>query len=418
MLVGLSGGIESVVLLHVLARGLRWPSSRLSAVHVNHQLSPNASGWATFCMHLCDRLAVPLHVAVVEVKRGNSTEAAARAARYRAYSAVPADFLVLAHNRDDQAETLLLQLLRGAGPLGLAAMTSLRPAAGVMPSVLRPLLDVPRAEIERYARRFRLRWVNDESNDDRTYLRNFLRHDVLPLLNTRLPGSGAILARAARHQAEASDLLNVLAQHDLGRLVAGKPLPVTRLACLDAVRARNTMRGFLRLNGLSMPEADRLEEALRQVLSARNDAQVRVDLGAAELRRFRGSLYLVKPLPELPAGWNVTWDGAGVLPLPLLGGTLKAAKRRGQGIAPRLLRDRELIVSARRGGETLRLSARGNTRTVRNLLQEAGLPPWRRERLPFLWVDARLAAVPGLGVDAAFQARRHEIGVDPEWVWD
>ena len=416
LLIGLSGGIDSVVLLHVLARGLRVPPSRLTALHVNHQLSPNAARWAGFCGRLCARLGVPLRSVTVEVKRGNSTEAAARAERYRAYAAVPADFVLLAHNRDDQAETLLLQLLRGAGPRGLAAMGVLKPAAGAMPAVLRPLLDVPRAEIERYARRYRLRWVEDESNEDIYYLRNFLRHEVLPLLESRFPGSGATLARASRHQAEASELLDVLARNDLGRLAPGRPLPVARLLRLEPARARNALRGFLRLNGMAMPESDRLEEALRQCTLARRDARVCVDLGDAELRRYQDGLYLVRPLPEVKPDWEQVWDGR-PLPLPQLGGTLRMVRRKGQGIAVHWLDQTTLTVRARRGGESLRLRAGGHTRTLRNLLQEAGLPPWTRERLPFIWLDGQLVAVPGVGINVDFRARRTEMGLSPVWSW-
>lgn len=417
LLVGLSGGIDSVVLLHVLARGVRWPSSRLSAIHVNHQLSPNAGRWAAFCRRLCDRLGVPLHVRQVEVRRGNSTEAAARDARYRAYAGLQSDRVVLAHNRDDQAETLLLQLLRGAGPRGLAAMAVMRPAAGAMPAVLRPLLEVPRIEIERYARRHRLNWVEDESNEDRAYLRNFLRHDVLPLLESRLPGSGATLARAARHQAEASELLDVLARRDVGRLAAGQPLPVGKLARLERARARNALRWFLRLNGVTMPDADRLEEALRQSVEAGRDAQVCVDLGGVGLRRFRDALYLVRPLPPLSRDWEIAWDG-GVLPLPDLGGTLRLVRRKGRGIAAHWLQDQALTVRVRRGGELLRPQADGRARTVRNLLQEAALPSWARERLPFIWLGDRLAAVPGLGIAAEYQVHRTGMGLCPEWEWN
>lgn len=418
LLVGLSGGIDSVVLLHLLARGARWPRDRLSAIHVNHRLSPQAGRWAEFCRLLCRRLEVPLHVVEVTVKRGNSTEAAARAARYNAYSAMQADVVALAHNRDDQAETLLLQLLRGAGPRGLAAMPVLKPASGLMPAVLRPLLDVPRSEILRYARRHRLKWVDDESNEDRTYLRNFLRHDILPLLEARSPGCSATLARAARHQAEASEMLDALARRDLGAVAAGRPLPAERLSRLDPVRGRNALRWFLRLNGVAMPEAGHLEEALRQCTAARRDARVRVDLGSVELRRFQDALYLVRPLPPLSPGWSVDWNGRQPLPLPQLGGTLRMRWCRGQGIAPRWLDEGRLTVRVRRGGDAMRLEQRGRSRTLRNLMQEAALPPWLRERLPFLCLGKELVAVPGLGVDVRFQAAPSGPGLLPVWTPD
>ena len=415
--VGLSGGIDSVVLLHVLARDLRWPAARLSAVHVNHQLSPHAARWAAFCARLCRRLEVPLQIANVAVVRGNSTEAAARVARHGVFAATGAKLVVLAHNRDDQAETMLLQLLRGAGPLGLAAMPELRAAAQGIPAILRPLLDVPRSDIAAYARAHRLKWMDDESNRDRAYLRNFLRHDILPALSVKVPGVGATLARAARHQAEAADLLDALARQDFGR---GKTttLPVSRLARLDAPRARNLLRYFLRMNGVAMPDAVRLDELLRQATGARPDARVSVALGPVEIKRFHGRLHVVQPLPRKATELEWTWNGHGTLSMPELGGALRLVRRRGMGIDARLLRDAVLTVRTRRGGESLRLSAGARRRTVRNLLQEAAIAPWVRDRLPCIFVNGELACVTVLGVDSAFQARPGTAGMLPVWMAD
>lgn len=413
--VGLSGGIDSVVLLHVLARGLQWP--HLTAVHVNHQLSPHAARWAAFCTRLCRKLGMPLQITSVEVVRGNSTEAAARAARYGVFAATGAKLVVLAHNRDDQAETVLLQLLRGAGPLGLAAMPELKAATRETPAVLRPLLDVPRTDIAAYARAHRLKWVDDESNRDRAYLRNFLRHDILPVLSAKVPGVGVTLARAARHQAEAADLLDALARQDFGR---GKTttLPVSRLVRLDSPRARNLLRYFLRVNGVAMPDAVRLDELLRQATGARLDARVCVTLGGVEVRRFRGHLHIVKPLQRTTANPEWTWDGRSTLHIPELGGSLRLVRRRGMGIDARLLRDAVLTVRTRRGGESLRLSAGARRRTVRNLLQEAAIAPWVRDRLPCIFVNGELACVTDLGVDSAFQASPGTAGMLPVWMAD
>jgi len=416
--VGLSGGIDSVVLLHLLVRGLHISPRRISAIHVNHQISPHASRWATFCRSLCREFGVKLQVARVDVPRGNSTEAAARAARHAVFAASGADVLALAHNRDDQAETLLLQLLRGAGPRGLAAMPVLKPDVVGRPAVLRPLLEVPRASIEAYARSHGLRWVEDESNEDRAYLRNFLRHDVLPLLEHKLPGVRATLARAARHQAECSELLDALAGEDLGAAGRDGRLPLVLLQGLAPPRARNALRYFLRCNNVAMPEAERLDELLRQATTARGDARVCVELGAVEMRRFQGVLYIVKPLPPLPTKFVVPWNGRGTLLLPQLGGSLQWGRRKGEGISARRLKVAPLAVRVRQGGETLRLAPGGRRRTVRNLLQEAALPPWMRERLPFLYIGDELAAVAGLGVDVKFQARAGEAGLLPVWTPD
>lgn len=413
--VGLSGGVDSMVLLHLLRRGLRLAPARISAIHVNHQISPHAASWAAHCRRYCRELGVNLRVVKVEVPRGNSTEAAARAARHAVFAASGADVVALAHNRDDQAETLLLQLLRGAGPRGLAAMPGFRPGA---PALWRPLLEVPRSAIEAYARRHRLSWVEDDSNIDRAYLRNFLRHDVLPLVERKVPGANVVLARAARLQAEASDLLDTLAAQDLGGNSAGTSLAMTVLQDLPGHRARNVLRYFLRLNGVTMPEAGRLEELLRQALTARNDARVCVNLGEVELRRFRGALHIVRPLPPLARNFELVWHGRGVLALPQLGGILRLERCKGDGIAAGWMRCRTLTVRVRGGGEGIRLTADGPRRTVRNLLQEAALPPWRRDRLPLLYLDEALAAVPGAGVDERFRPAAGGTGWLPVWLPD
>jgi tRNA(Ile)-lysidine synthase len=416
--VGLSGGIDSVVLLHVLVRKLRLSPGRISAIHVNHQISPNAARWAAFCRRCCRELGVKLRVARVNVPRGNSTEAAARAARYAVFAESGADALLLAHNRDDQAETVLLQLLRGAGPRGLSAMPVLRAGNSGVSVLLRPLLETPRAEIEAYALRHGLQWVEDESNEDRAYLRNFLRHDALPLLESKLPGLRGTLARAARHQAECSALLDELAAGDLGAEHHHGRLPLFLLRGKSTARARNALRYFLRCNDVKMPEAERLDELLRQATTARVDARVCVDLGGYELRRYQDALHLVRPLPPVAKTFELSWSGRGTLSLPQLGGSLRLVRRRGEGFAAAALRGATLLVRVRRGGELLQPEPTGRRRTVRNLLQEASLPPWLRERLPFIYVDGRLAAVPGLGVDAQFRAGAASSGLLPEWTLD
>lgn len=408
--VGLSGGIDSVVLLHLLRCGLGLQPSRLSAIHVNHQINPEAARWVAHCRRYCSELGVTLLTRKVEVIRGNSTEAAAREARYGVFARSRAAVIALAHNRDDQAETVLLQLLRGAGPRGLAAMPEFR---GGEPALWRPLLGVPRAEIAEYARCHGLRWVEDCSNADTAYTRNFLRHDVMPRVTARLPAAATVLSRAARLQAEAADLLDELAAADLG-LDAG-PLPVTLLAPLSAPRARNALRLHLRRRGLTMPDASRLDELLRQLLSSRNDARLEVGLGPYSARRHRGALHLLRTLPPLPAGYSRPWNGRGQLRLPELGGCLELVRAApgAAALAPRWLR--ELSLRVRTGGECLRPRPGSRRRSLRNLLQEAGLAPWLRARWPLLYVGDRLAAVPGIGVDADFQASPGRPGWMPCW---
>ena len=414
--VGLSGGVDSVVLLDVLlalAPQYQW---QISALHVNHQLSPHAGEWARFCRRLCRERGVPLRVVKVSVARGDSIEAAARDARYAAYRAQAAPHVVLAQHQDDQAETLLLQLLRGAGVKGLAAMPPAR-ADVLRPGlqVLRPMLGVTRCDIETYAAQHDLRWIEDESNTDSYYLRNFLRQDILPRIETRVPAYRATLARAAGQAAEAAQLLDALALQDGASALTEGTLAVSALAPLSAARARNLLRYFLASQGVRMPDARRLGEGLRQALDARIDARVCVSLGAQVLRRHRGMLHVV-PQSMPPAVFARPWREERSVAVPELGGVLEMRRRRGTGIDLEKLLAAPVMLRTRRGGERLQPDAARPRRPVKDLFQMQGVPPWKRDALPYLWSGERLVWVPGVGVDCAFRASSGAAGVMPLWV--
>jgi tRNA(Ile)-lysidine synthase len=402
---GFSGGLDSTVLLHLIA-GLRGELGfTLSAVHVHHGLSAQADAWAEHCRRLCAGLEVPLQVERVAVNRGGlGLEAAAREARYRVFAGLDADALALAHQRDDQAETVLLQLLRGAGSKGLAAMPAERALGPI--KLLRPLLAVPRSEIEAYARAQGLAWVDDESNADTAMSRNAARHHLMPLLEDLFPGAAVTLAQAAAQFAETAALLDALARLDGAGAAEG--LAVAHLAELDAARARNLLRRYLELHGIPI-RRDRLHEALAQMLAARADAQPVVDFGAASLRRFQGRVVLVKNPPP-PAVQTWRWRGEAELDLGVAG-KLGFTMATGQGV--RL--PGQVVVALRKGGEKLGPVALRPARTLKNLLREAGVPPWLRARLPLVYVDGRLAWAAEIGADAAFQAGPDEAGWLISW---
>jgi tRNA(Ile)-lysidine synthase len=410
LVIGLSGGVDSVVLLDILARVATRSRIKLSAIHVNHQLSPNAAGWARFCRALCRTYGIPLRVVKVTLARGNSVEAAARAARHEVFRKLQVDYVVLAHNQDDQVETLLLQLLRGAGVKGLAAMPLVKDER-----ILRPLLDVPRNEIERYGRRRKLEWVEDESNRDTYFLRNFLRRDVLPLVATRYPAYRSTLARSARNLAEAAQLLDQLAVLDAGADLKHGTLALAALRRLESVRAKNLLRYFLSTHGLTMPPAERLVEALRQVLTAKQDTRVLIELNGAQLRRFAGRLHLVRNVNALPEDFAKRWRGEKALALPELGGVLKLARGR-EGISLARLRGHSVTIAVRHGGERLQPDCRRPRRSLKNLLQEARIPIWLRNRLPLIFCDGELVWAAGVGVDCAYRAAADEPSMVPEWV--
>lgn len=280
--VGLSGGRDSVVLLHLLqSLGL---GSRLSALHVHHGLSPHADAWTDFCRRFCQAIGVALSVRPVAVESGSGLglEAAARQARYAAFADCDADCLLLAHHRDDQAETVLFNLVRGAGVAGAAGMPAERRLGGLR--LLRPLLAAPRADIEAYAADHHLAWIDDESNLDTDFSRNFLRHQVMPVLAGRFPGASACLAAAGRHFAEADGLLADLAQLDWQCCANGDRLMMRALRELSPERVKNLLRHRLRLLGWRTPAADRLDEFVRQLLTAAPDRHPGLDLPDGRMR--------------------------------------------------------------------------------------------------------------------------------------
>jgi tRNA(Ile)-lysidine synthase len=276
------------VLLHVLV-GLGF-GNRLRALHVNHGLSPNAARWVDACVAYCDGLGVPLAVesVAVELNSGSGLEAAARTARYAAFAACGCDVLLLGHHRDDQAETLLFNLLRGAGVAGAAAMPEERHYGGLR--ILRPLLACSRDEVEAYARDKGLAWSEDESNGDTALTRNFLRHEVMPLVTARFPGAGANLARAAGHFGDAAALLAELAALDWRAAATGDELRLESLRALSPARLANLLRYRLHVLGWQVPSATRLDEFCRQLLVAGPDRHPELHLPQGRMVAGRGRL--------------------------------------------------------------------------------------------------------------------------------
>jgi tRNA(Ile)-lysidine synthase len=317
-------------------------------------------------------------------------------------------------------------------PLVRREARTTRTRAGSSAALLRPLIGVARAGIESYAAACGLAWIEDESNDDTRYTRNWLRHDVLPLLAQRAPGVRATLARAADNMSEAAALLDDLARIDAGmaapRSACPSPRPCPRLGArgnagaipletiraLSPARAKNLLRFLIAEGGWPMPTAERLQEGLRQALEARRDAGVVVELGACELRRHAGSIYLMpRPLTRVPKD-AVAWCGEDALALPGWG-TLTMRRTTGSGLSAARLGSGPVTVRVRAGGERLQPACGRPRRTVKNLLQEAGLAPWERERLPYIYCGEKLVCVPGVAIDCQFQARGDEPAIVPLW---
>ncbi len=405
----LSGGLDSVVLFHLLL-DLRQPLGfDFSAFHVHHGLSPRADRWEAFCAGLCAAHGIPFEARRVDVSRkpGESLEAAAREARYRALASASADLLLLAQHLDDQAETLLLQLLRGAGAKGLAAMPEARRSGDKI--LLRPLLDVPRDTLREYAKVRGLAWEEDESNEDVGFDRNFLRHEVFPVLERRFPAYRQTLGRASRHLAETAHLLDELAQLDGRQGIRDGMLDGELLRQLSFPRAKNLLRHYLAQRQVPLPDTSRLEEAVRQLREAGEGAHVRVRFGDYEIRRYRGWVDGARRSPDFPSEMRTPWGGEDELALP--GVRLCFERVEGTGIRLEALAAQPVTIRARQGGERFRPACGRPSRSLKNLLQEAAIPPWRRENLPLLFCGEDLVWVPEIGIDCRYWASPGEAGV-------
>jgi tRNA(Ile)-lysidine synthase len=411
--IAFSGGLDSHVLLHALCQLRGQMSLDVSAVHVDHGLQPSSHSWTRHCALVCAQLDVPFvseRIQVTDIK-ATGLEAAARAARYACLARhVAADAVLLTgQHLDDQAETVLLQLLRGTGVPGLSAMPEItRFSKGRM---ARPLLGFTRAQLLAYATQEKLQWIDDASNEDARFSRNYLRHRVFPLLESRWPGSARQIARTAYLAAETSGLLDVLAESDwhLCRLQNAAALSVTALRQLPPPRQRNLIRHWLRTQGFLPPTAMNLEQVLVQIQAEPRSRQSVVRWPEAEVRRYRDEMIALRPEPVINAALKLPWNPVEPLKIPGVG-LLRAVSEQGVGLSQERIGKSLLTVGWRQGGEVCRLPGRTHRHKLKKLLQEAGVPPWERSRLPLIYVNDKLAAIGDRWVCEPYAAHKHEAG--------
>lgn len=411
--VALSGGLDSTLLLHLVVQ-CHGMSGSVRVVHVNHQLQPNASETESFCRKLCARLGVPLTVRSVEVLCGRGSgssgglEQAARKARYRVFEALlePGDLLLMAHHGDDQAETVLFRMIRGTGVAGLAGMPAERTlGAG---RLARPLLQFGRSDLERWAREAGLSWVDDPSNADEKFDRNFLRHGILPRLRERWPGLNQRLAHTAGTCAE-SDFLNqrlaALQWRALGG--EGRRLPVTGISVLSLAEQKNLIRWWVREQGFPAPESGDWAQVLDDLLSAADDREPEFRGPGYSLRRFQGGLFLVPQAPPLPAetvslqpGGMVRWAEWTIRLMPVSVSPDEAPP--------------PIRINTRQGGERVRMHPEGPSRALKKWLQEQAVPPWERARLPLVFAGpegaGELIAIGDLWCSEQYSGSAHAAG--------
>ena len=391
-----SGGLDSSCLLHALAElsHQQLLVNPIKAIHIHHGLSLNADAWLTHCQQQAHQLQVPLTVIRVDAtpESGESPEAAARNARYQAIAEQLSvdDVLLTAHHQDDQAETLLIQLLRGSGVKGLAAMPS--QAAFAKGLLFRPLLDYSRVELERYAKQHGLTWVEDESNQSDVFDRNYLRNQVIPLIQQRWPSSSSTLSRSAKHCAESAMLCEELAREDLQRLALPDvmTLPVAELLALSLARQNNLLRYWISQQQLPLPTSQQLRQVTSHLLIARGDSEPCVKWPGAELRRFAGKVYLMPPLLPHDPNQVIEWAAEQeVLNLPGLGLVLQRS-------ALSHSNTEKMQVRFRQGGERIQLPGQSHHTSLKKLFQQRAVPPWQRDRLPLIYLGQQLIAIYGL----------------------
>lgn len=412
LIVAYSGGLDSTCLLHLAHSLCASDTRQLRALHINHGLQDVAGDWQQHCEQQCASLQIELACYAVELPDGAS-EDEARQARYGVFeSQIRSDeTLLLAHHLDDQLETLLLRLMRGAGLAGLGGMPERRVLG--QGQLLRPWLSLGRAELQRYAGEHELEWIEDVSNAGTAFDRNFCRQEILPRLERRWPGYRDSWSKSQSLLAESAELLTDLAHIDLARLgaVAMQGLDLQKLALLSLPRQRNVLRLWLTELGLSAPGWQQMRQLLDEFISARQDSVGVLDLGQFYVQRFQHRLYALRHMPLDASVLN--WDARECEQLLLPGnGALLVNRVAGSGLCPELAP--ELEVRYRQGGEAIQLPGRP-AKPLKKLFQEQAIPPWHRERMPLIFRQGELVCVPGLGVAANCLTSGRQEGLHISW---
>ncbi len=413
LLVAYSGGLDSTCLLQAAIQVAQADALPLRVCHINHGIQAQSDAWQTHCERVCAAAGVPLICKRVELA-ADASEEVARRARYEVFAELleADECLLMGHHLDDQLETLLLRLLRGAGSAGLRGMPRQR-ALGAG-QLLRPWLSLKRSALLQYAEQEALDWVEDVSNAGTAYDRNFCRNEIFPRIEQRWPAYRESWSKSQQLLAESAELVTELASADLQLLLdSSGGIDCVQLLQLSPARQRNVLRHWLSELGLSAPGWQLLRQIQEEFIVAPGDNSGVLDLGNFYLQRFQQQLFALRssPLEEGQAAieWNAQQQGQLLLPG---NGQLSMHARTGSGL--RSACSAQLQVRYREGGESLRLPDRPD-KSLKKLFQEQRIPPWLRERTPLIYVDGRLACVPGLGVATEFTAVADEAGCEIAW---
>ncbi len=425
--VALSGGLDSSVLLDILHSICQKRNIQLSALHVNHQISPNAKEWALFCQKKCENYEIAYEIKLISCLRqgGESLEEVARRQRYHAYASQPAPWIALAHHLDDQVETFFIQLFRGSGVRGLSSMPLSR-AFGPHKTIWRPLLNFSRRDLERYAHERNLSWIEDESNQDTRYLRNFFRKDILPLIEERLPSYRQVVQRTQNHFQEIDALLASIGKEDLTRFYCSEQKAVDIKAFqdffkTDPLRARHALR-FLISQLACLPfSTQQFEELIKQLCDYHAESHLTIQHDTSCFVAYQGSLYFLprffgKPFSTLET-WTKTWDWKkqktlflpeirACLTLEIMPYSVAEQSYPSHFLLDLLKLPAVLDLKMRTGQETLRIASNRPQRTLKQHYQSAKIPPFFRTRLPLVYANTKLCFVPFIGTASTFQPEK------------
>lgn len=412
-LIAYSGGLDSTVLLHLCARGAgKEDRERFLAVHIDHGIHPKSGQWAAHCRTICGGLDVGCRVLTLDLKSkpGRSLEETARTARYDALLPLMTEGSVLltAQHRDDQVETILLQLFRGGGLMGLSGMPE---SIAFGPGVLhRPLLTFSRCSIQSYADLHALKWIDDPSNVDIVHDRNYLRHEIIPRIQSRWPGMDKTLARSGKHCGEAQKIIDTLVESWFRMVIerSRNTILISKLSEFEETQKRLILRHWIRQSGFRSPSQIKLQRIVSEAITAAPDRFPKIQWDEAEVRRYRDELYLLRPIEKFDSNQVITWSIGKPLSIPDLGGTLECCTPDCSSIVP----IKEVSVRFRRGNERCRLPGRQGTRSLKKIFQELAVPPWERERVPLIYIEDELAAIGDWLVCEPFQ----ELGLELHWI--
>jgi len=397
ILIAYSGGLDSHALLHLASQASQANNFQVRAIHIHHGLQEVANEWIPHCQHVCDELNIPLIIQYLNLtlKKGKSLEEIARNARYAAFveSLEKDEILLTAHHQNDQAETLLLQLFRGAGVQGLAAMPSIVDFG--LGQHIRPLLDFSRKSLETYAKENKLDFIEDPSNQDTVFDRNFLRNKILPELRKRWPSIDKTISRSASIQAETKQLLDEYAEQDLLSIQSdsssSKKLNISKLQIFSMARQKLVVRYWILSNGFKPPSEKKLKHIFTDVIDAGEDTQPLVEWRGVEVRRYKDELYIMKPLQDHNNNQVIEWgDPQSSLNIKSLDYPLPALS------ASQYDKNIPVTVRFRQGGEKFYHPKRGIKLSLKNYLNESNVPPWLRSRIPLVYSGETLIKVVGL----------------------